>query len=579
VFILPPQFSHNESKGKGILQTQDVRTVNIAYSAYYGQQRGVLAACVSIFIISFVVLFLGMDRQLVVHDEGFMLTGAQRVVAGGIPHRDFYANYGPAQFYILAGLFNFFGQFVVVERVFDLLIKAAIVTMCFYWTAAYCSRRIAVLTALTCMLWFFSFFIFGSPLMPVTLLSFVGSILILPVFTERISTGRVLAAGAVTGLTALFRYDAGFGLLAVHGCFIVIAAALHRTSFSKGLQEAISVLSRYVAGTVIVFLPPALLYLAVAPIHPFVHDIILYPSKYYAHARSLPFPVGIHPRKLDEFAVYLPVIVVCILVWELITDRSYLKENQRLRGLLILLGLLIPVFYIKGIVRVGIWHMYLAIVFSLILLAVLFHNLSSRRPVLRAAVIAAMIFSVSAATLAALKKARYLRKTRTSVLAELLSPPGPAAINDLTGWCNVPNPLHKGLCFLVDTDHLQAITFIDSHTGPRDALFVGVPRHDRIFASDSLTYFAAGRAPATKWYEFDPDLQSRADIQSEMIQEIDSKAVPYIILDSEFDNSQEPNDSSKSSGVTLLDDYIRRNYRQVELFGTMSVWQRSAPQS
>jgi hypothetical protein len=38
--------------------------------------------------------------------------------------------------------------------------------------------------------------------------------------------------------------------------------------------------------------------------------------------------------------------------------------------------------------------------------------------------------------------------------------------------------------------------------------------------------------------------------------------------------SREPNDSAKSSGVTLLDDYIYNKYQPSETFGTMSIWQR-----
>jgi hypothetical protein len=47
------------------------------------------------------------------------LTGAIRVAAGPIAHRAFYTPYGPGQFYILAGLFNAFGQTVLVERLYD----------------------------------------------------------------------------------------------------------------------------------------------------------------------------------------------------------------------------------------------------------------------------------------------------------------------------------------------------------------------------------------------------------------------------------------------------------------------------
>jgi hypothetical protein len=58
-----------------------------------------------------------------------VLTGAIRVAAEAIGHRDFYTPYGPGQFYILAGLFNAFGRTVLVERLYDAAVKAAIVSL------------------------------------------------------------------------------------------------------------------------------------------------------------------------------------------------------------------------------------------------------------------------------------------------------------------------------------------------------------------------------------------------------------------------------------------------------------------
>ena len=65
---------------------------------------------VPLFLFSCLAAFLLMARSIVVYDEGIVLTGAMRVLAGDVIHRDFYANYGPGQFYALAGLFQVFGQ-------------------------------------------------------------------------------------------------------------------------------------------------------------------------------------------------------------------------------------------------------------------------------------------------------------------------------------------------------------------------------------------------------------------------------------------------------------------------------------
>jgi hypothetical protein len=42
-------------------------------------------------------------------------------------------------------------------------------------------------------------------------------------------------------------------------------------------------------------------------------------------------------------------------------------------------------------------------------------------------------------------------------------------------------------------------------------------------------------------------------------------------LDSEWEGLREPNDSAKDSGVTVLDEYIRANYRRATAFGSFTI--------
>jgi hypothetical protein len=101
-----------------------------------------------------------------------------------------------------------------------------------------------------------------------------------------------------------------------------------------------------------------------------------------------------------------------------------------------------------------------------------------------------------------------------------------------------------------------------------------VTRHDKIFANDNLIYFAADRLPATRWSHFDPDLQTSLEIQTQMVHELEVAVPPYVVIDAEFDAVQEPNDSSRSSGVTVLDDYLHKTYQPIQTFGQMTIWQR-----
>jgi hypothetical protein len=545
-----------------------------------------------IFLVSFVILFLGMDRGFDFYDEGLILVGAMRVAAGQVPHRDFYANYGPGQFYTLAWLFDLFGRSILVERIYDLALRAAIVTVTYGITASYCRRWLAICTTIVCGFWLFSAGLpsIAYPIIPILLLTLIGSKLILPIFRGEVRTWRMLAAGAVTGVVALFRYDVGFAFAFVQISTIVIAAFLRKRSdsskqwgpLSPGENRKETALLPYLVGVTAVFLPPAVLFLAVSPIHPFVHDIILYPSKYYASARRLPFP-GIRWRSLENIAVYLPVLAAILSFYSVMTaknrdrdDGEDIAENQNWIGFLILFGLLSTVFYFKGIIRISIGQILLSLIPTVISLAVLYEYSSREGKMLHRIVQWTMALSVFTATWSALKEVRVLYLGHESVLEEVLSPPGPPSLRAETNWCSVPNPLHTGLCFLVDPDHAKIISYISDHTSPGERIFIGLSRHDRILMNDLLTYFASERLPATRWSHFDPDLQTRADIQTEMINELDRQGVRYVILEGQYDSVvQASNDSSKSSGVTLLDDYIRRNYHQVETLGSLSVWLRN----
>jgi hypothetical protein len=295
---------------------------NDIFGGSYQALAGSLVQLVVVFLVSYLLLFCGMSRRPGMYDEGIVLTGALRVAAGQIPHRDFYFIYGPAEIYILAGLFKVFGPSLLVERLFDLLIKALLVTSMYGIVASYCRRSIAGFVSVVTVLWLFGLSEFGLAITPVSLFNVLGSALLLPVFAGRVSTKRMLAAGAISGAASLFRYDTG------------------------------------------------------------------------------------------------------------------------------------------------------------------------------------------------------------------------------------------------------------SHTRPGQPLYAGLSHHDRVVANDNLIYFATQRLPATHWSHFDPDLQNRLDIQTQMVAELEQKGPPYIVLDSEFELSREPNDSAKSSGVTLLDNYIHDKYQPSESFGTMSIWQR-----
>lgn len=228
--------------------------------------------------------------------------------------------------------------------------------------------------------------------------------------------------------------------------------------------------------------------------------------------------------------------------------------------------------YLKGLVRVSPVQMYLSIVPSLLLIAVLFEYRSAFPYIVRSSIVCVVWLSALAASWSTLHEVIMLRAQHLSVLEGILSSSSPRLPDTQTRWCRLNNPLTEGFCFLPEDDRIHAIEYIGSHTRSDQKLYVGVRNHDTIFENDNLIYFATQRLPATKWSELDPDLENRLDIQTQMVREFERNSPPYIVLDSEFESVHEPNDSSKSSGMTLLDEYIRNRYQSTETFGVLSIW-------
>jgi hypothetical protein len=119
-----------------------------------------------VFSCAFLFLVATMDRSVGSFDEGLILFGSTRVLSGDMPYRDFYANYGPGQFYVLAALFKVFGPSVLVERLWDLLIRSCTVLVIYLIVAGAWNRpRAKFVAVLTCM-WLSYFQFYGYSVFP-----------------------------------------------------------------------------------------------------------------------------------------------------------------------------------------------------------------------------------------------------------------------------------------------------------------------------------------------------------------------------------------------------------------------------
>jgi hypothetical protein len=126
-------------------------------------------------------------------------------------------------------------------------------------------------------------------------------------------------------------------------------------------------------------------------------------------------------------------------------------------------------------------------------------------------------------------------------------------------------------CLRLDRDRTTVARYLLEHGGRGQRVYIGAGRHDRLLVNDVTLYFAAEAIAPTRWHDLHPGVQTTRETQAEMIAEFEARPLAFVVLNNEWDDRQEPNDSARSSGVTLLDDWLRDRFRPVLKSGSLTV--------
>lgn len=526
--------------------------------------RSTLKAC-SAFALTYAALAVLMSRMVAPYDEGIILVGAEQVQRGYVPYRDFYANYGPANFYILAGLFDVFGDSVLVERAWDTVVRAATVPVCFLLVRHAAPRWVAWVAALLATAWLGSLGDYGYPVFP-SLLCCLAGLLCIARASEASEASEafgaadpwrwLFAAGCAAGAAASFRFDAGV---------YAVGALAVSSALSAGWRRAAV---PFTAGVATLCVPVALALSVAGAVPDLIYDNLLFPSRAYAATRSLPFPsvsdLAAYPYQV---AVYVPITAVALSLAALALDaRRRSSASRAARWLLLSLAMMSSVLYLKGLVRVSVTHVALSLL-PAILLAVASAVLVRRGATAINVLVALSLAIVAVPSVYAVgKDAKAGRATLAwaSSPATWTDPDAPAS-------CRPPPHIRRLRCFAADRAWSSVVATIEARSRADQPIYVGLAHHDRVFVDDVLTYFAAERRPVTKWYHFDPGLQTTAAIQAQIVADLRASRPPVAVLDDTWSGIREPNASALSSGVTLLDDYLSRTFRSIDRRGPYDV--------
>src|SRR5438067_3702871 len=165
-------------------------------------------------LISGFTMLRGVDP----FDEGLVVQAAHRVSQGQVPYRDFLWSYGPAQPYLLAGLFKLFGPSLLQWRILRVLADAGTSLVVYALVRPRAGTRwaLAAWLAVACQM--------AQPRsanpFPFALLAALGAVLVAA--GGRPIGRRVAIAAALTAVAASFRLDfALYGFAAVVGMLAV----------------------------------------------------------------------------------------------------------------------------------------------------------------------------------------------------------------------------------------------------------------------------------------------------------------------------------------------------------------------
>jgi len=514
--------------------------------------------------------WLPIKTPLNIYDEGLALVGGWRLLQGEVPFRDYWALYPPGQSYLLALIFNQFGPTIMAERLYDVAVRA-IATALIYLvaTALLPSTLLAVIATIAISLILASATFFGYIMFPALLLAF-AALWSYGGYQHKSTGWRLFGTGLLIGCTALFRIDVG-GYLAIAIVVSLLLQAWRGTTSTATLAPpALWRQLLLIGGGALVVAAPVYGYLALVsnPSELFT-NLLLFPTTTFRAVRRLPLPEllpdwsrwgerGDWQWQVDwiigEWArFYLPLLIYALTTLTLLFKglRTRLTGEDTLAGALLLFGLGL---FLQAMSRYDAIHALPTSLPAVLLLAWLWQTLLRQR----------WWYLPLPLLLTVLPLFVYLWL--------------PYAKLDMY-WTNFPPTgcyatLPRASCVPISQDQAAIVTKLEQldPTG-NEAVFVAAQRHDQLFINDVSLYFLAGRPIPTRYHELHPGIATTAPVQQTIIEELTSRAVPWIFI-VQYPDSQEPNDSAKSSGVKLLDDYIRANYQPVHQAGIYQLWQR-----
>ena len=484
-----------------------------------------------------------------IYDEGLTLAGADRILLGEVPFKDFWHTHPPGYIWLAAGLFRLVGESMMALRLLDALIKVLLALSVWGWAARLGLPRAAGAAFVVALLWLECLGIFGYAGVPALLCGLESLAFIvrsLEAANSRRAAADLLGAGLTAGVGALFRLDYALYTAVVAGSTLVLAHSMTRgrPAWTR-LRGALRGLGLFAVGLGV----PVLVALGVvvsqgATLSRVYDTLVLYPAVTFPEVRRLPRPAF----SWDSLAFYVPAWVgVSGLARGLLLLRRGGREYSSALawcGLSLWLVAAVP----QARTRADLPHQLPIVLTSVALVAAGWHDLFRRGAWWRASALA--LLPVVALVYLALPARSWLRPLQVPVERD--------------------HGLSRAAGVALAPDQAAAVRAVRNSTAPGDFIFVGNGRNDRTVANDALFYFLAARRYPTFYHNMLPGLTTRDAIQREIVSDLREHGVRVVVLCTAFDGVVEPN-ASRAAGSGELDAFLHRAYVPAATIGRYQI--------
>ncbi len=522
-----------------------------------------------VFIATFGLLLAPNLFGFTFFDEGLIATGAMEVLHGRIPYRDFFSPYGPAQYYLTAALFAGFGQKLVVLRIAECALLAAIAVSVFELAKVSNKGRASLAEIVVCV--YAGFVLFaklfaGYPAIPATLLLLLSA-LAFGKWSVNQRAGVLVFVSVLIGLVGVWRWDFGvFGLIALALSASVAGLrgpAPPKTWLAVGAQAMLPAVAIAVAVYVpflVIFSDPARWFREVVVFlfsefprwrsNELIRPMVWQFASSWRRGQAVEVADVVVLLAFAALPGALVIATLGVVARRFLAHRKEWFDQATAQSIFLCLMALFLLNQMR--VRPDVHHLSPALTISLPLIPYLVREVSLSDPI-RIPLLA--IRNIAVFVLGALILQFAFKNWMLSIdrRAMALDTPRASGIR-----------VKPGLRY-----YAELVNDVRSRTAEGESIYSGALDHSTLWANDPMLYFLSGRLPADRFVDLEPGLANTRKGQQEIIGSLESNAVRIVVL---LDlKSEEPNLSATSNRIHDLDLYIAKRYRRVAQFGPYTV--------